>query len=362
MNIFSRYLIRNIFIGFAAAAALLIPLFTTFDFINELDDVSSGGYRWTQALIVVLMGVPRWFIELGPFIALLGGIVGLGQLSKSMELTAIRTAGFSIFSIAKVALCAGLILIIALAAIDEWVASPLQQHALQIKNAAMAQAPDKDNSNNNSNAIWARHGDEFVTVKALDLDNQPIGVEIFHYNPDLSLQSYIYAQKATVLKNGMWDLQGVNQKVWVNGQEKVTPMDNLQWQSIFTDTSLKELSMPSDSFSIHQLNHYIKYLTNTGQPSTEFKLALWQKLGRPILILAMILLTIPFTFSNPRAPGLGSRLAVGVIVGLLTYISYQIIVNLGLLFNLNVQLTTILPPGLLLIVALILVYRFDKKH
>ncbi len=32
----------------------------------------------------------------------------------------------------------------------------------------------------------------------------------------------------------------------------------------------------------------------------------------------MILLAVPFTFSAPRSPGMGSRLAVGVIVGLLT--------------------------------------------
>ncbi len=40
MNVFSRYLIRHLFLGFAAAAGLLLPLFTTFNLINELDDVS----------------------------------------------------------------------------------------------------------------------------------------------------------------------------------------------------------------------------------------------------------------------------------------------------------------------------------
>ena len=59
MNVFSRYLIRHLFLGFAAAAGLLLPLFTTFNLINELDDVSPGGYRWTQAVLVVLMTLPR---------------------------------------------------------------------------------------------------------------------------------------------------------------------------------------------------------------------------------------------------------------------------------------------------------------
>ncbi|WP_410014608.1 LPS export ABC transporter permease LptG [Sodalis sp. C49] len=359
MNIFSRYLIRNVFIGFLAAAGLLIPLFTTFNFINELDDVSANGYRWTQALVVVLMTLPRCLIDLGPFIALLGGIVGLDQLAKSQELTAMRTAGFSIFSISLVILYSGLMLTVSLGALDEWVASPLQQRALQLKNTAVAQANDTVSS---GNALWARRNNEFVTVNTLDKHHQPLGIEIFYYKPDLSLESYIYAKKATIVDGGMWVLHGVNQKKWANGKETVIAQENLQWQSIFNNISLEELTMPGYSFSIKQLRHYIRYLRNTDQPNIEFELALWQKLGRPILILAMILLSIPFTFSIPRAPGLGSRLAVGVIVGLLTYISYQIIVSLGLLFSLNVQLTTLTPPMLLLIIALILVYRFNKRH
>lgn len=112
--------------------------FTTFNLINELDDVSPGGYRWTQAVLVVLMTLPRTLVELSPFIALLGGIVGLGQLSKNSELTAIRSTGFSIFRIALVALVAGILWTVSLGAIDEWVASPLQQQALQIKSTATA--------------------------------------------------------------------------------------------------------------------------------------------------------------------------------------------------------------------------------
>lgn len=76
--------------------------------------------------------------------------------------------------------------------------------------------------------------------------------------------------------------------------------------------------MPGNTFSVRQLNHYIHYLQETGQPSSEYRLALWEKLGQPILTTAMILLAVPFTFSAPRSPWMGSRLAVGVIVGLLT--------------------------------------------
>lgn len=51
---------------------------------------------------------------------------------------------------------------------------------------------------------------------------------------------------------------------------------------------------------------------------------------------------------------------MGAIVGLLTYVGNQIIVNLGLLFALNPLLTTLLPPLLILGAAVALVYRFDR--
>jgi lipopolysaccharide export system permease protein len=57
--------------------------------------------------------------------------------------------------------------------------------------------------------------------------------------------------------------------------------------------NLKGLTLPADSFSIKQLKQYITYLQSSQQPSTEYRIALWQKLGRPLLVLAMILLAIP---------------------------------------------------------------------
>ena len=129
------------------------------------------------------MTLPRTLVELSPFIALLGGIVGLGQLSKNSELTAIRSTGFSIFRIALVALVAGILWTVSLGAIDEWVASPLQQQALQIKSTATALGEDNDII---GNMLWARRGNEFVTVKSLNEQGQPVGVEIFHYRDDLS--------------------------------------------------------------------------------------------------------------------------------------------------------------------------------
>lgn len=100
MNVFSRYLIRHLFLGFAAAAGLLLPLFTTFNLINELDDVSPGGYRWTQAVLVVVMTLPRTLVDLAPFIALLGGLSVSGSYRKTVNLPPFAARDFP-FSVSR---------------------------------------------------------------------------------------------------------------------------------------------------------------------------------------------------------------------------------------------------------------------
>lgn len=351
------YLIRNVLAGFAAAALLLLPLFTTFDLIAELDDVTSVGYRWTQAVEVVLMTLPRRAVDLAPFIALLGGITGLGQLALTQELTAMRAAGVSILHIAVTTMAAGLIVVIALGAMDEWVASPLQQRSVQLRNTALAISGEAAKP---TGSIWARRGNEVARIGAMSHHNTPLNVEIFRLTTDMRLASYVFAASAEARPDGSWLLHNPHIREWYQETETAREQEQMVWDSVFSDRRLKELSLPTDSFSIQQLRHYITFLNGSDQPSAEYEMAMWQKLGRPILTLAMILFAVPFTFVQQRSPGLGGRLAIGAVAGLLIYVTNQIVANLGLLLDGNVMLTTLAPSITLVALALWLVYRFDR--
>jgi lipopolysaccharide export system permease protein len=259
--------------------------------------------------------------------------------------------------IAITTVMAGLILVVALGTLDEWVASPLQQRGAQLRNAALAISGEAASP---SGSIWARRGDEVARIGSLSRDNMPVNIEIFQYTPDRFLKSYVFAERAEIGAGGTWVLKNAHIKEWDQAEESIRQQDSLVWQSVFADRRLKELTLPPDSFSIRQLRRYIQFLDASHQPSAEYQMAMWQKLGRPLLTLAMILFAVPFTFAQPRSPGLGGRLAVGAVVGLLIYVGNQIIANLGLLLAGNVMLTTLLPSGALLGIALWLIYRFDR--
>lgn len=355
MKTLDLYILRNVFLGFIAAAALLLPLFSTLDLVGELDDINDEGYRLAQALQVVLMTMPRRAVELGPFIALLGGIAALGQLALSQELSIMRAAGISATRISLTTLLAGALLAGALGAVDEFLASPLQQKAVQMRAHAK---PDNDKDK----GIWARKDGQVVRIGSLGTGRVPNHLEIFRFDERNQLQEYILAERAEIQPGGLWQLHNVQLKRWDGESESVQQLEQLPWRAILPDTPLDEVTLPPESLSARQLRGYVHFLQSTGQPAIQFEIALWQKLGVPILTLAMILFAVPFSFGPVRSSGLGSRLAFGAVMGLLVYISNEILVSLGQLFKLNALLVGVLPALVLLGMALALVRRFDRSR
>ncbi|MCQ4319287.1 LPS export ABC transporter permease LptG [Stutzerimonas stutzeri] len=358
MRHLDRYLLSSLFVGFVAAAALLLPLFGTLALVEELDDLHEGGYRLTQAVTVVLFGLPRRAVDLGPFIALLGGIAGLGQLAITQELTVMRAAGISVARIGLAALMAGVLLALALAATDEWVASPLQQKALRIRTLALAIT---DSRSAKDHSIWAIRENQMVRIGGLNSNQSPNQIEIFRFDPNHALSQYIRAQRGEVQAGDLWQLHDVTIKRWAGDEETVEHLDVMPWQSFVPGSRLSEVSLPPESLSFVQLNRYVDFLQRTGQPAEQYLVALWQKLGNPILTLAMILFAVPFTFGQSRSTGLASKLAVGALVGLLVYMVNQILVNLGILLKLDPLAIGILPASVLLVAALLVVARYSRR-
>src|SRR5665647_825186 len=99
MTIINRYLAIQVLMGLGIATAVLLPLFSFLDLLDQLDDVGKGTYRVEDAFLHTALLLPRRFVQLAPFIALLGNVIGLGRLAVNSELTALRVAGISPLSI-----------------------------------------------------------------------------------------------------------------------------------------------------------------------------------------------------------------------------------------------------------------------
>src|SRR4051812_47770897 len=108
MTIINRYLALQIVMGLGIATAVLLPLFGFLDLLDQLDDVGKGTYQVKDAFLHTALLLPRRFIQLAPFIVLLGNVIALGRLAVGSELTALRVAGLSPTRISLAPLAVGL--------------------------------------------------------------------------------------------------------------------------------------------------------------------------------------------------------------------------------------------------------------
>ena len=128
--IINRYLASQIFIGLCLAAAVLLPLFSFLDLLEQLDSVGKGTYQTRDAFLYTALLLPRRFIQLTPFIALLGNVIALGRMAINLELTALRVAGVSPARISLAPLWVGVVLLLFVAILEEFVAPQFQQDAI----------------------------------------------------------------------------------------------------------------------------------------------------------------------------------------------------------------------------------------
>jgi len=121
----------------------------------------------------------------------------------------------------------------------------------------------------------------------------------------------------------------------------------MSWRPFLSAAQIDKLTRPLESLSPEELYHYIEYLKEAGQQYDEISLAFWRKFGAGLIMLAMLLLSVPFVFGSIRT-GIGARLALAGITGICVYLLDQIFSNAGLLLNLHHALVA-LTPGLLLV-------------
>lgn len=352
MKLSDYYLMRAVAGGFVVAAAVLLPLFSFVDLVEQLDDTGQGSYRALQAFAYVGLTLPRRLIELGPFVALLGSIVALGSLATHRELTALRSVGVSPGGIALAALKAGVLLILLLAATDQFVASPLQQRAFDMRANAIS-GGNSAKLESSGTALWARRDNYVLRVGALRLGRIPADIEVFHFDAEGHLLRYIHADYAEIRHHEPWQLNGVLIKTFVAGTPVTTHRSSMAWRTFLTPAQIELLEKPAESLSPVQLYGYIHYLRGTGQASDIYAVMLWQKLGLPLTTAAMILLAVPFSIGAPRRTSIGGRVVLGAIVGLGVYLADQIITNAGLLLDLSPPLIALGPGLVLLAVALV---------
>ena len=353
MRLLDRYIAKRVFRGYALITVILASAFSLIALVHELDKVGRGTYETSDAALYVLLTLPGWVVQLSPAMALLGVLVGLGELAAGQELTAMQALGVSRARIAWSVLKTGLLLMLAIMGLQEFVAPKLDQLAFEHRTQAISRAESKGSRG----GFWSRNGQLVVHIGHLLHGRIPSEIEIYQFDDNGGLRIVAWAREAVINDSKRWELHDVRQQIISENKSVTSHFARSAWDSPFTPDQINAIVLPVEMLSPSELYGYVQYLKRAGLAAERPELTLWRSISMPLSTMAMVILAIPYVLGPIRQVSAGKRMLHGGLIGASFHAGNQLTVQLGSLVHLPAPVITLSPVAVMLGIAVWLYRR-----
>jgi lipopolysaccharide export system permease protein len=337
------------------AWGFLVAFDALYQFVQEINDVGTGDYTLSKAVSYILLTVPRRGYQLFVYGGLIGGLMGMGMLAASGELTALRAAGLSKLRICASVVFALTVITVLVALMGEVIAPRAEQKA----EALQLSAKNRDVTIGKGGTLWARDGEAVINAKRGHTRSSKDGmvvelqdVRVFEFTPVGQLLALSVAKTATHL-NGEWTLHDVRRTEFEGRSAHSTVQTQTQWKSALDPNVLAVSMIHPEYLSMSDLQRNIGYMQRNRQDATSYQLAYWARIFYPLNVLVLAFCAVPFAFGQLRTGGLGKRLFIGMALAITYYFFQKSVVNMGAVYNFNLALVNALPSLLLAVAALV---------
>jgi lipopolysaccharide export system permease protein len=319
---------------------------------HQLDLVGKHGYTFSDAVAYVLVTSPRRAYEMFPNAALIGGLLGLGGLAATGELTALRAAGMSRLRIAGSAVGVIAVLILGVVILGETAAPWGDQRAL-----SMQLRLKSGDLGSTSSGLWARDGDNIINARGTVLQQhggvntvQLADVRVFSVSPDGRISRFQRARTAEH-DGQQWVLHNVRSTTLDAQGTHTTMVASERWQSSLNPQVLAQSVIQPQYLSMRDLRRNMRYLQENNESPGTYAVAFWARALYPLNVLVLVLCAMPFAFGALRSGGLGKRMFIGMLLAIGWYFLQKAMVNFGTVYGMPPLLANLLPALILALVA-----------
>ena len=352
MSLLSGYLMRTIILSTLLVMMVLLSLGALFEFIGQLEDVK-GSYGIPEAMSYTLLRLPQLSFEMLPIAVLIGSLLGLGGLANNSELVVMRTAGLSVARLAGMVALSGLVLMVFTALIGEFIGPPLDYYARTMRNEARFGQENREMGK----AAWVKDGPVIFHLEHVNSDNEFGGIYIFRFNEDNTIKSIGRAENAIIDESDEWRLENFRESRFKDGAVESVE-SSIAMESFNVDSDLLGVTLVKPiSLSGRGLLNYIRYLKRNDLSADRYETELWSRVSSTVTVIIMPVLALAFVFGSLRSAGAGSRLMIGVLIGLGYFLASEMTANSGVVFGFDPAIVTWMPSIALLLVTTLALSR-----
>ncbi|WOJ93884.1 LPS export ABC transporter permease LptG [Congregibacter variabilis] len=327
MGRLNRYVARTVWLSILLVLLVIVGIDGLSAFIDESDS-RSDSYGFAEIGRYVMLTMPRRVYEFIPFAALIGALIGLGQLASTSELVVMRAAGISNARLAWMVLKQALVIAVLGFLLGEYVAPAAEQQAQSGRALARYAGKQVDSGQ----GIWRRDADVFLHVQAVSGDDEVFGVTVYEFELNGWMRRALFADSGMYDGEG-WRLRDVLITTFLKDSIETSTEAQIFLASNITPKILSLENVAPSQLPLVDLVDYAEFLRTQGEDVADFELATWRKLMQPAAVAALVLIAISFVFGPLRDGTLGFRIFAGVMVGILFQLSQDLLGPASLVFG-----------------------------
>ena len=352
-KILDWYIGRTIIATSTLVLITFVGLSGIIKYVEQLRKVGEGTYDLLQALIFVVLSVPRDIEMFFPMAALLGALIGLGALAASSELVVMQAAGFSKLDIGLSVLKTAVPLMIIITLLGEWGAPQAQKMARDLRSFATSGGQILSVRT----GVWARDANDFIFIGKIN-DNRLYAMNMWRFDENKQLRQVYNAKQVDYIGENNWLMKDVvvtdmNDDIVISKHS----LPEYRWKTALAPDKFAVVTVKPEELALSGLYDYVHYLKASEQDSARYELAFWRKISQPFSIAVMMLMALSFIFGPLRSVTMGARILSGVIAGFTFYISSEFFGPLSLVYHIPPVFGAIAPSLVFLTIALLLLRR-----
>ena len=120
-----------------------------------------------------------------------------------------QAGGISHYQIAGVVMQVGMVFVVIVACLEEYVTPTLDQYAHISRSLALSNSQVYQGKQ----GLWFREGNRFIRIKTLKYGEIPQDIDIFEFNQAGEMVAYLYVEEADVQNPQKWILKNIQKKV-----------------------------------------------------------------------------------------------------------------------------------------------------
>ena len=204
-----------------------------------------------------------------------------------------------------------------------------------------------------------REDKKFINVRKIQDNGNLSDISIYDIDDNQHLYQTTHAERAVFLGNQKWRLEDIKQSLISTEQMRTATRTEQEWKSAIAPDLLDLTVVNPNNLSVIDLAKYVSFLKDNHQKSLQFELALWGRVVNPLVTFIMLLVSAPFVIGIRRGISSGSRMLIGVVIGMSFNIIDSIVSHLGLIYELSPPLVAFTPSLIVLTVA---IYAIKQVH